>query len=362
MIFYLSVALITTLLFYLANLSVKNKYLFAVLFLLFVLFPSLVGGLRDETVGRDLQTYGIEWFYKAVYSRSFPLYIESVSNPEYGYLLLNYVCGSIISNINFFFFITELLKMVLLGMTAIHFRKKIIAPLLVFSYMLYFYWLGLSMMRQSIALCICLYSMTYFFDAKYWQFLLLCLIAYLFHNSAFVFLGVGVMYWIKDIRFSFLINIAAILFLLTNSISILLYLSQTGLVKMELADLYINSGVDIPRTSLFLLFFCFGCLYVCKSKKEGEWDSVVKMLRLTLLYCLFFFIMSAFFEVAFRIAYYQMIVIMVLMPWIFRQSKKNNGRRICMSIYVLLFFYFYYVECQHGAVDTIPYKSIIVGI
>lgn len=33
-----------------------------------------------------------------------------------------------------------------------------------------------------------------------------------------------------------------------------------------------------------------------------------------------------------------------------------------MSIYVLLFFYFYYVECQHGAVDTIPYKSIIVGI
>ena len=57
-----------------------------------------------------------------------------------------------------------------------------------------------------------------------------------------------------------------------------------------------------------------------------------------------------------------MIVIMVLMPWIFRQSKKNNGRRICMSIYVLLFFYFYYVECQHGAVDTIPYKSIIVGI
>ena len=218
------------------------------------------------------------------------------------------------------------------------------------------------MMRQSIALCICLYSMTYFFDAKYWQFLLLCLIAYLFHNSAFVFLGVGVMYWIKDIRFSFLINIAAILFLLTNSISILLYLSQTGLVKMELADLYINSGVDIPRTSLFLLFFCFGCLYVCKSKKEGEWDSVVKMLRLTLLYCLFFFIMSAFFEVAFRIAYYQMIVIMVLMPWIFRQSMKNNGRRICMSIYVLLFFYFYYVECQHGAVDTIPYKSIIVGI
>ncbi len=210
MIFYLSVALITTLLFYLANLSVKNKYLFAVLFLLFVLFPSLVGGLRDETVGRDLQTYGIEWFYKAVYSRSFPLYIESVSNPEYGYLLLNYVCGSITSNINFFFFITELLKMVLLGMTAIHFRKKIIAPLLVFSYMLYFYWLGLSMMRQSIALCICLYSMTYFFDAKYWQFLLLCLIAYLFHNSAFVFLGVGVMYWIKDIRFSFLINIAAI--------------------------------------------------------------------------------------------------------------------------------------------------------
>lgn len=361
MIFYLSVALITTLLFYLANLSVKNKYLFAVLFLLFVLFPSLVGGLRDETVGRDLQTYGIEWFYKAVYSRSFPLYIESVSNPEYGYLLLNYVCGSITSNINFFFFITELLKMVLLGMTAIHFRKKIIAPLLVFSYMLYFYWLGLSMMRQSIALCICLYSMTYFFDAKYWQFLLLCLIAYLFHNSAFVFLGVGVMYWIKDIRFSFLINIAAILFLLTNSISILLYLSQTGLVKMELADLYINSGVDIPRTSLFLLFFCFGCLYVSQ-KKEGEWDSVVKMLRLTLLYCLFFFIMSAFFEVAFRIAYYQMIVIMVLMPWIFRQSKKNNGRRICMSIYVLLFFYFYYVECQHGAVDTIPYKSIIVGI
>ena len=67
MIFYLSVALITTLLFYLANLSVKNKYLFAVLFLLFVLFPSLVGGLRDETVGRDLQTYGIKRFIHVLF-------------------------------------------------------------------------------------------------------------------------------------------------------------------------------------------------------------------------------------------------------------------------------------------------------
>ena len=59
--------------------------------------------------------------------------------------------------------------MVLLGMTAIHFRKNYCTIVSLF-YMLYFYWLGLSMMRQSIALCICLYSMTYFFDAKYWQF------------------------------------------------------------------------------------------------------------------------------------------------------------------------------------------------
>lgn len=44
--------------------------------------------------------------------------------------------------------------------------------------------------------------------------------------------------------------------------------------------------------------------------------------------------MSAFFEVAFRIAYYQMIVIMVLMPWIFRQSKKiMEGEFVCQYMF-----------------------------
>ena len=38
-----------------------------------------------------------------------------------------------------------------------------------------------------------------------------------------------------------------------------------------------------------------------------------------------------------------------------------EGEFVCQYMFCC-FFTFYYVECQHGAVDTIPYKSIIVGI
>lgn len=363
MIFYLILFIITTLLFYLANKSKKKEFKF-ILFSLFILIPSFIGGIRDTTIGTDLDTYAIEWFYRAQISPTFELYINQIQSPEYGYLLLNYICSRL-GDINFFFFICEFIKIFLVGITLKHFNKNIYTTLSLFIYLLFAYWLGLSMMRQSIALCICFYSLIFFFEKKYTKFILTCIIAYTFHSSALAILLLLIMDMLRKYKFSFIINIALFIFLISKSVSLLIYIASTGLVKNDMADLYINSGVDVPRVPVVISLCCllYTFYYIPKNQKNNnELERVVGLTKINALYAIFFLLMSSIFEVAFRVAYYQTFTLIILMSYLFKNGKNNNINKICLYLYIIFYIYFFYVEGKHGLAGTIPYKSSILGI
>ena len=89
---------------------------------------------------------------------------------------------------------------------------------------------------------------------------------------------------------------------------------------------------------------------------------MLELTKINALYALFFLMMSSIFEVAFRIAYYQTFTLMILMPYLFKNGKRNNINKISMYLYTILFIYLFYIEGKHGLVGTIPYKSSILGI
>ena len=363
MFFYFILFIITISLFYLANKS-RKKENFIFFFSLFAFIPSFIGGMRDTTIGIDLQTYAIEWFYRAQLSPTFEIYINQIKSPEYGYLLLNYICSQF-GDINLFFFVCELIKIALIGLTLKHFNHNIYATLSLFIYMLFAYWLGLSMMRQSIALCICFYSLIFFFEKKYIKFIFTCIIAYTFHCSALAILLLLIMDWMRKFKFSLLINIFLFIFIISKSVSILIYISSIGLVKSNMADLYINSGVDIPRVPVVISLFCLIYTYFHIPKKHinnKDFARMHELTRINALYAIFFLLMSSIFEVAFRIAYYQTFTLMILMSYLFKNGKKNKINKLSLYLYIILFIYLFYVEGKHGLVGTIPYKSSILGI
>lgn len=53
--------------------------------------------------------------------------------------------------------------------------------------------------RQGIATAICLYSVRYVLDRKFWKFMLCLVIAYQFHQSSMVFF---LAYWLVRVRIS----------------------------------------------------------------------------------------------------------------------------------------------------------------
>lgn len=159
MLFYLIVAIFTTCAYFFAENS-KKRLTFCFSFIIFLLIPSLVEGLRDWNVGEDMYTYGRTYFIEAQQYNSLVKYISELDDKEYGYRILNYL-ASRLGNINIFLFLCAFIKILLVGLTALHFKKSGSMVLFILSYMLIFYWYGFSLMRQSLSLCVSLYSFIY---------------------------------------------------------------------------------------------------------------------------------------------------------------------------------------------------------
>lgn len=81
-----------------------NRLLFTLGIFGFILFFSLLGGLRDTSIGIDLRVYGVEYFYYALFSNSFSDLIRNSPTSEYGYIILNYICSLLSTEINFSFY------------------------------------------------------------------------------------------------------------------------------------------------------------------------------------------------------------------------------------------------------------------
>lgn len=358
MFFYITIAFFTSYLFFLSVLADKNgsKFGSRLFFALFILLPSLVGGLRDKNIGEDMLGYGQAYFYDAC-KYNLRLLFEDTTTKEYGYFFLNWVCAQITHKINFFLFVAEALKMIFIGLTAWHFKKESSSFIFIITYMLFFWWYGFSMMRQSIAITICIYSLVLFLRKKYLYFILSVFFAYEFHNSAIFFLLLILLLLIKSQKIKFIIIIIGSFAVLAIWQSAILYMADSGFFRGDLSN-YIDSGVSTAKSNVALaLVFMLFTLYLTLKKivlKHKEYIPIILDMSIITLLILF---MSTYIETAFRISYYSMIIIIILMPTIIREMPK-----IISIGYVSLFFIHYYFMAMHGAAGTIPYTSKILGI
>lgn len=145
---------------------------------------SLVAGLRDN-VGTDYENYaGIidamkNYDYGSIVKGETPAFIEP------GFILLTKLCTSISSNSYFLPFFTYSFITILFSLLGFdRFGKKINLPLAILLFYLIYYHVFLNVIRQGIAVSLLIFSIKDLTDKKYLRYIIIILVAFLFHRTA----------------------------------------------------------------------------------------------------------------------------------------------------------------------------------
>lgn len=338
----------------------KNKKICIFFSMLAILLPSALAGLRARGVGTDTLYYIDASFRYAKTSTSFSQLMK-ICDIEILYNLVNYVVSRFTHNINWLYFVLQLL---ICGITyiACYKNKKICAPW--FSYLLFmllFFNRSLNMCRQTIAIVLILYSFTFATEKKPLKFFLTIIIAIGFHRTAIIFLPCYFLINIIRKKDKFIYKILIFLLFLTlffGYTSIIKFIIEIGLISSRYLYYVSSEESNIILIELiFKLVILFLILIFNKNlKTENEYNHIFTyfMLLDILMYCT-----GIYANYAQRLSYYFGYYIIYLIPQ-FSNIFKNLKARKIITIFILLltlvYSYLYYDVAGYD--ETTPYVSI----
>ena len=333
--------------------------------LIAILIPTLFEGLRDEVIGTDMLGYGGEWFYSMNEEEGLMTILESAQTPEYAYHLLIYVCKKISQNINVYMTACALIKMSAVTLFVYRMREQLSSLLFLFSYYCFFYVTSFSMMRQGIAVAICIYSLYYLSKKDILRFLPTVVIAYFFHNSAILMLLILPIYYMRNLKYKYYIILGSIVFVYFSIEVLFELVLMTPLFKSGMAELYIDSGVPSAKTNILisLVFLGYGVYYHFFEEEEPEDDGAddkTFLLLITSAMTLMFLMLASYIEVAFRMSYYMFIVSVAIVIMFISNSERYRYERF--AGFTALFLLHFYIDCGHGLAGALDYSSDILGI
>lgn len=356
MYFYILVALLTSGLFYVADVKSHTPFAKWSLLALAFLIPTVIEGCRDLDIGTDMETYVIYFFQEAKGQTSLIRFLGRIGGHEYAYHLLNYLCAKV-GEIYVFLMAVATIKTSLLFLTAWNLRKYINTFVFLFCYMLFFYWYEFSLMRQGLAINVCFYSLTFLMRQKHLKFLICILIAYLFHSSAIFMLFAPVLFRLSYFKNRYYITLGGILAMYLMASFLFVVIASSGLFSEEKAELYADSGVAIAKTNILISIAYFIISFLYKTKKKGH----LFLIRSSACLSIAFLMLANLFEVAFRVAFYPLLLLMIYILVYLKPRQLMQQLYVyagLISIYLLHIF----IAASHGLADTAPYKSIILGI
>ncbi len=182
----------------------KTVILRKIIFFLAALVPSILAGIRANSVGIDVKGYIVPDMRMAC-----SMSIHSFSDcchvldraPEYLYMFLVYVSSLFTADEGLLLFLIQFFTIAPIALAVINLREEISVPLAMGTYLFCFYNNTLNMMRQSIAIAFILLGAVYIFknDMRLNAKAIVCMIvACLFHKSGII--GVLAVYTICKIE------------------------------------------------------------------------------------------------------------------------------------------------------------------
>ena len=333
--------------------------------LLCILLPSLLAGVRDDTLGYDWMGYGVPIWESALTTDSLASFLQYYENAEFGYKLLNYIVAMFSTDCHTFFFVHQLILVSLAVYISYQYKDNGFSEIILLFYFLYIYNTSFNILRQAIALMFFFCAVCLWDKGKIHKSVFLSVLANLSHNSAlfsilyFPFLKLKL--FLQKNRIKTTIVMVGVSFFVITAFSSML----KGLIEMNVFSEhyvpYIDQIGEVKSHKIEIVFLLsvIVSLFVFTTQENRNEPTFTQIYFLALISLLFQFFGNIT-DVAFRVAHYFVIPITILLP---RISKNPcEVQRVCQAFLFLLLFRFIYSIYVNGAENTVPYTSKILGL
>lgn len=358
--------------------TVGNKILHNVLGLIIVLIPSLLGGLRDVTVGTDNMVY--RRLFLGCFSRSLKDAIvfsqARFGEIEKGFVVFVWLISRLGNNYAIFTFSTSLLTFSLFFLGLKNYQDRFSITLMMMVYLFIFYCPLYNYVRQGIALSIIFYSWKFAQKKQPFKFFIATIIASSMHVSAIAALLIYIIIYYRG-KFGTYTNtiVMCIISIFVLSIgppliyNILIFLSKQG-IRSEIVLLYASkvSNVQhynffseqifvrsVPQLILFIVFY----------KKLVSFDDTFKGYYL-MCWVQFFltFIGMSLWEPIARLALYFNYSELMLFPGLVKCTKSRKQKLLFIVgifLYCVTYWFVFTVLNYDGfTLPVYPYTSWIL--
>lgn len=342
-----------------------NRGLVILCSLISVLIPSILAGLRHETMGEDILYYLKPLFYTAERARTFQDYLLLRSDIEDGFELLVFVVAKQFGNIQWLLFFIELIMMTCIYIGAWKFRKQISLPLVLLLYFFLYYSESYNLMRQNIAMTIVFAGIWWLCEKKYIWFCLFVFLAMQIHTTAILGLVMLVIHFFlesdylkkteksKTFRSYFLILCVFLL---------LIFFAQLARVLVEIGFLdakyllYLDkdsTGDSLLNNILFIIQIVFVLLF---SKSLEDKVQNYPFFKTNLFFSFALLQLSRVIWAGHRMSFYFGIVNILFVAMLPNYSEKTANKRIVTAIMLFLYMmYWIYCYCLNNEIGTYPY-------
>ncbi len=345
-----------------------NKYTSDIIYFWLFLIFWLVAGLKYET-GVDWPGY-TEFFNN---SESIKEVINKASYSffktefEFGYVLLNSIVKTFTDNAQWLFLLIAFITNLMLFSSLKKYSKHIFVSLLIYYGTTYFI-LDMSGIRQCISLNLFLISLQYILERHFLKYLLVIIIASLFHISSLFLIP---MYFVMGKEYK------SWLLILIISVGIIISLFQIAWVTLFLEKIidsfYIKAITgklsrlsDREDSRNFGIGFLFnGAVFVfciLNRKKLSENKMFNLFLNMYVINLFFYYFIWELTEISSRFRLYFAVGDIVLFTY-FLDIYKNRIKKLVVFIFIISFSIFYgrpyLFEMQDGIAYN-PYQNYII--
>ena len=364
MFIYLVTFIITYMFSKIAWSNIKNKGLFIFFSIITIILPSLIAGFRDTTVGHDIEAYMVPLFNNLLFvsNANELLYYLFLDELDGFFILFNFCITRFTDNIFWAFFIQQVIVLSLVYITCYKLRNKLNAPLLFFSYLVFYFCSSMSAARQVFAVAMIFYSFPYIIEKKIYKFLLCIIIAWTMHKSAIL----GITLYplsvfcnksnnnISMAKFTIIIIIGMLGYLYFPAI--LNFLISYGIVP-EKYTRYIDQTFSTHKINILLVTLLFFTSTINKGLK-----AINNEIKIFTIVAFFILLCGVYNDVAQRAALYFILYIFTLFFCMTDTLIKQKKRIIEHSFIYLIILIYFYTSMYYGYAEAIPYTSKILGI
>ena len=355
----------------LADIWYDDKSQFWKYSILAVIPPILIAGLRDSSVGSDMELYIVPIFNGiASNGQNLIEFIDSYPGMEWGYLFLNYVIAQVTDQPFVLLLCIHILIIIPLYVTAMKWREYLSPVLFMFVFYMIFFQESLSIVRQSVALSFSMLAFTLFWEKKYIYYVVCLIIAFLFHQTSVIILSFPIIYYVID-RFSlkqtYILYIGVVLIgtlFFLNIDNILIWMIESGYIDLRFlkytsAD---NTFTPVLGAANFMVKI-MTIAYIIYIMIIYEADSILKFFLVVAVLDMLFSLCALIVQPLDRLSLYFRLVSCISLPYlifnhpvIYTDDDTPYTRPVEVLLCIIHSAYWFYVYMLGNYDDTANYQ------